>query len=244
MGMAIDIDIRDDLPVRDLQEILDDAFGWLRWVDETFSTYRPESQVSRVGRGELALEDCDPRLREVLDRCEELRGLTDGYFDVRASPGGALDPSGLVKGWAVELASERAARAGAANHCINAGGDVRVRGVPEPGTPWRVGIVHPLDPRALTMVVALSDGAVATSGLYERGLHVFDPHTHRPATELGSVSVIGPSLTLADAYATAALAMGTDAPVWLSGLEGYESLVIDAGGHAWWSAGFPAYRVA
>jgi thiamine biosynthesis lipoprotein len=244
MGTVITIDVRDDLPAKDLDAALDRAFAWLEWVDTTFSTYKPGSEISRLGRGSLALEDCTPEVREVLARCEELRDFTEGYFDARAGPDRALDPSGLVKGWAAERASDLLAATGAVNHCVNAAGDIALRGAPEPGQRWQIGIVHPLQPDALTTIVSLSDGAVATSGTYERGLHVFDPHTGRPADELASVSVIGPSLTLADAYATAALAMGTDAPVWLSGLDGYESYVIDNGGFVWWSAGFPAYRIS
>ena len=92
--------------------------------------------------------------------------------------------------------------------------------------------------------VALTDGAVATSGTAERGLHVFNPHTGQPAAELASVTIVGPSLTLADAYATAGLAMGVAALAWLGSLDGYESYVVDAGSHAWWSPGFDAYRAA
>lgn len=241
MGTAVSIDVRDGLAPRELDAALNAAFAWLAWVDDTFSTYRPASQISRLGRGEVALADCDPRVGEVLALCEELRVATEGFFDVRAAPGGALDPSGLVKGWSVQLASDLLAARGSLNHCINAGGDVVVRGGPGvAGSRWHVGIVHPLQPQSITTVVAVSDAAVATSGTYERGSHVFDPHTHQPASGLASVTVVGPSLTLADAYATAALAMGPDATVWLSGLEGYESYVVDAGGFAWWSSGFRA----
>jgi len=244
MGTAIGIDIRDDLPPDDLASALQAAFAWLRWVDDTFSTYKAGSQISRIGSGALALDNADPKVREVLQQCDSLRVSTGGYFDARAAPGGALDPSGLVKGWSVEAASAMLAETGSRNHCINAGGDVRVRGAPEPGRRWRVGITHPIEVGALTAVVALTDGAVATSGTAERGPHVFDPHTGLPATRLGSVTIVGPSLTLADAYATAAQAMGTAAPAWLRNLEGYESYVVDAGGNAWWSPGFEAYRAA
>jgi FAD:protein FMN transferase len=244
MGTAIGIDIRDDLPPDDLASALQAAFAWLRWVDDTFSTYKAGSQISRIGRGELALDNADPKVREVLQQCDSLRASTGGYFDARAAPGGALDPSGLVKGWSVEAASALLAETGSRNHCINAGGDVRVRGAPEPGRRWHVGITHPLEAGALTAVVALTDGAVATSGTAERGPHVFDPHTGLPATGLASVTIVGPSLTLADAYATSAQAMGAAAPAWLRNLEGYESYVVDAEGNAWWSAGFEAYRAA
>lgn len=180
------------------------VFAWLRWVDATFSTYRAGSEVSRIGRGELAPADAHPLVREVLDRCEALRAETGGYFDVRA--GDRLDPSGYVKGWAVERA---AALAGGRRFFIDAGGDVVLR-----GGPWRVGIRHPLERGRLAAVVSLTDAAVATSGAYERGAHVLDPHRGRPATGLLSATVVGDDLGTADAYATAAFAMGEAGPAW------------------------------
>jgi thiamine biosynthesis lipoprotein len=98
MGMPIVADVRDDVG----GEVLDDMFDWLRWVDATFSTYKDDSEISRFNRGELALADADPRVRDVLARCEELRVVTRGYFDVRAASPGVIDPSGLVKGWSVD----------------------------------------------------------------------------------------------------------------------------------------------
>ena len=244
MGTVFTFDIRSALPERELQEALEHAFAWLRWVDDTFSTYKAGSEISRLQRGEIDAADCHPEVAAVLRLCEDLRQFTEGYFDARAGASRALDPSGVVKGWAAERASSILSAAGVTDHSINAAGDVVMAGAPVPGQRWRVGIAHPLHPGALSTVVAVAGGAVATSGTYERGHHVFDPHTGRPATDLASVTVAGPSLTLADAYATAALAMGTDAPIWLSSLEGYESYVIDAGGHLWQSPGFSALRVA
>ena len=178
------------------------AFGWLRWVDATFSTYRATSDISRLDRGE-AFEP-HPLVREVLARCEALRAETGGLFDVRA--GGRLDPSGYVKGWAVE----RAAAFGRGRFLIDAGGDIVLRGA------WRVGIRHPYEPGRLAAAIAVSDCAVATSGTYERGPHIVDPRTGRPATGLASVTVIGRDLGTADAYATAAFVAGD--PGWTADL--------------------------
>ena len=244
MGTVVTLDIRHNGPgdhPGDPGPAVGRAFAWLHQVDATFSTYRWDSEISRLERGDLDLAAASPEVRAVLGQCEDLRARTRGYFDARAV-GGALDPSGLVKGWAAQHASAILRASGVRRHCLNAGGDVVVCG----GTaqhPWRVGIVHPLHPDALTTVVEIQEGAVATSGTAERGHHVYDPHTQRPATALASVTVAGPSLTLADAYATAALAMGLQAPGWLAGLaaaEGYEAYVIDAGGFAWWTPGFAA----
>jgi thiamine biosynthesis lipoprotein len=133
---------------------------------------------------------------------------------------------------------------GSPNHCINAGGDVRVRGRPEPTRLWRAGIAHPLAQSSLTVIVEGEDICVATSGTSERGLHVIDPTTGLPATALASVTVVGPDLGTTDAYATAALAMGLSAPAWLEELGGHEAYVVDRGGNAWWTQGFADYAPA
>src|SRR4051812_27643927 len=164
MGMPIGIDVRDPHAVD-----IDIAFDWLREVDEIFSTYRDDSEISRLDRGELLLADCRPDVDEVLTRCLALERETGGFFSAR--PAGRLDPSGLVKGWAIARAADRLAAAGARNFCINAGGDVVARGRPAPDRLWRVGIRHPEEIDQLAALVEVEDLAVATSGEYERGTH-------------------------------------------------------------------------
>jgi thiamine biosynthesis lipoprotein len=235
MGMPIGIDVRDvgvDVEV---------AFDWLRSVDATFSTYRDDSDVSRLDRGELTVADCRPEVDEVLTRCLALERFTRGFFSVRL--GGRLDPSGFVKGWAVAGAADRLAAAGARRFCINAGGDVVARGRPEPDRRWRVGIRHPAERDRLAAVLAVEDLAVATSGEYERGAHIVDPHTRRPPTGLLSVTIVGPDLGTADAYATAAFAMGADGPAWTATLDGYEALCITSDRRVLSTAGLGRYRV-
>ncbi len=239
MGTAISVDVRD---VGFEPSGLDDIFKWFRRVDRVFSTYDETSQISRLGRGEITVHECDPDMGWVLERCAEVGRVSDGYFDCWAT--GILDPSGLVKGWSVEVAATMLVERGSTAHCINAGGDIRLRGEPEPGRPWHAGIVHPLEPDALTVVVAGRDLAVATSGVAERGLHVVDPATGRAADALASVTVVGPELVLTDAYSTAALAMGLRAPSWLSGLVDHEAYIVDARGHVWWTDGFARYAPA
>ncbi|MDQ1426876.1 MAG: FAD:protein transferase [Acidimicrobiaceae bacterium] len=239
MGTAISVDVRDDDVT---PRALDDVFGWFVRVDEVFSPYKEDSQISRLGRCEISVSECDDDVAWVLEQCEKLRDSTGGYFDAWAT--GTLDPSGLVKGWSVELASAMLVERGSANHCINAGGDIRIRGEPEPGRAWHAGIAHPLERGALTVVIEGRDLAVATSGITERGVHVVDPLTGQAAVALASVTVVGPELVLTDAYATAALAMGLGAPSWLAGLANHEAYVVDAGGHVWWSEGFPRYAPA
>jgi thiamine biosynthesis lipoprotein len=223
MGMPIGIDVRDAV----VQEgALDAAFAVMRRADELFSTYRPDSEISRVNAGELRMDDCSADVQHVLAECERFRRRTDGYFDARAA--GTLDPSGLVKGWAVERARETLVRAGVRHGCINAAGDVRVWGGRSDGAPWHVGIRDPLHADRISAVTAVHDGAVATSGAYERGDHVFDPHTGRPARGVLSVTVTGPDLATADAYATALFALGSGEADWFSREPGYAAMATGA----------------
>ncbi len=224
MGTEIVLELADPLPVDELQRLADDVFAWLHEVDRRFSTYKADSEVNRLDRGELALSDCSAELTGVLDTCAGLWRATDGYFDVYAT--GRLDPSGFVKGWSVQVASDRLAAAGAANHYLNAGGDVCVRGHSATGEAWRVGIRHPWQTDKTCWVLDCTDLAIATSGTYERGYHVIDPRRAEPATALRSVTVTGPDLGLADAYATAALAMGLAGLDWLATLDGYACGVV------------------
>ena len=217
MGMPVTATVRD--PGFDPSE-LDAAFAELRAVDARFSTYRADSEVSRLARGELAERHASPLTREVLARCAVLEHETGGAFDAYA--GGALDPSGYVKGWALQRA---AALIDARELCLDGGGDLVLR-----GGPWRVGIRHPLERDRLCSVLELHDGAVATSATYERGEHILDPRTGRPPRGVRSVTVTGPELATADAYATAAFAMGADGPAWTAGLDGYAAMTVLEGG--------------
>jgi len=236
MGMPVGIDLPDGRGVD-----VEAAFDWLRDVDATFSTYRDDSDISRLDRGELTLAGCRPEVDEVLTRCMALRHATRGYFSVR--PAGRLDPSGFVKGWAVAGAAERLAAAGAESFCINAGGDLVARGRPAPERLWRIGIRHPVDLDGLAAVVAVEDLAVATSAHYEQGAHIVDPHTGEPPTGLLSVTVIGPDPAIADAYATTAFAMGAGGPEWATTLGDYDAMCITSERRVVSTPGFARHRV-
>jgi thiamine biosynthesis lipoprotein len=236
MGMPVVVDVRDDAAE---ETDLDAVFAWLRQVDETFSTYKETSEISRLNRGELTLALTHPDVRSVIARCDELRTATDGFFDARFD-GDTLDPSGLVKGWSVDRAAAILDERGRRNYAVNAGGDIRLRGGALPDAVWRVGIQHPAVREGVAAIVEGADLAVATSGEYARGQHVFDPHTGMPPVGVLSVTITGPELATADAYATAAFAMGAQrAPHWTARLRGYEAMTILADGRVLSTPGFP-----
>ncbi len=230
MGMPVSVHVRGPGVRTDphVASLVDETFSLLREVDGLLSTYREDSEISRLRRGGLTPARCHPLVREVLGLCEEARERTDGWFDAWL-PGG-LDPSGLVKGWAVERAADLLATTGHDLY-VNAGGDMAVR-VARPGAPpWRIGIEDPRDRSRLLAVHEVRRGGIATSGSAARGAHIVDPHTGGYPDELLSVTVTGPRLLWADVYATAAFARGPDAASWLAGRDpAYDVLVVGRDG--------------
>lgn len=206
MGTTVSIDVR--APFVD-ESALDAAIAWFHDVDRRFSPFRPDSEVCRVRSGTLALADAAVDVRAMFTLADALRDRTAGYFDPRGFRDDSRpDPTGVVKGWSVDEAVSILRLAGARNLQVVAGGDLVAAGEPEPGRPWRIGIRHPDDGTTVAAVLGVRDLAVATSGLYERGGHIRDPHTGAVPTGLRSLTVVGPTLAAADAFATAGFAMG------------------------------------
>jgi thiamine biosynthesis lipoprotein len=249
-GTVISIDVRDCLDER----VVDDCYSWFRRVDDLFSTWRDDTEIMQIGRGELPVADASPEVRTILELCEQMRLESNGAFDISVGarahvpprPGLApLDPSGIVKGWAVARAADRLGEAGAHCFCINAGGDVLVSGRPPETDGWRVGIQHPWERQRVATVLRVTDAAVATSGRYERGDHVLDPRTGRPAVGLASVTAVGADLAVADAYATAAVVLGpAEGMRWLATRAGYEGMGITDSRALVLTPGFDRHRVS
>ncbi|MFI7481137.1 FAD:protein FMN transferase [Kocuria sp. M1R5S2] len=243
-GTTVSIDVRageNGLPAeRVVRHAVDVAVANMHWVDAVFSTYRPDSVVTALRTGmldERRLSRRDPAQGAVLDvvqRCREGREMTGGCFDPWAVRGG-FDPSGYVKAWAAERIADDLVAAGCANVCVDAGGDVVTRGAAAPGLPWEVGIRHPDDPGAVTWTLLPGDGAVSTSGTYERPAHIVDPRTGRPAGGARSASVVGPDARLAGVLATALVVAGRDGAAWFAGLRDWSAYVVDPApaGTAW-----------
>lgn len=212
------------------------AFRELVDVDAVFSLYKPDSQVSRLGRGEIGWDECDHDVRDVAERCARATELTGGLFDA-TRPDGTWDPSGLVKGWAAERAARHLAEV-PVDWCLNAGGDVLV--LSPSGESFTVGIQDPRDVRRVAAAVPCSAGAVATSGTAARGAHLYDPRNSSPASSPWlSVTVLGPSLEMADVLATAAFVAGDGWQDVVVRVPGYAGLGIDAEGALRDTAGWP-----
>jgi thiamine biosynthesis lipoprotein len=212
-------------------QAVDEAERWLHTADATFSTYRADSEIRRLARGDIDGADCSPLVRGVLAECDRLHAATGGYFSMYAT--GSLDPSGYVKGWAIQRASDILATHGSIAHCVNGGGDVQCMGWAAAGTPWRIGIADPRHPGELVTAVSGANLAVATSGTAERGAHVVDPHSGRAADHLASITLVGAHLAMVEAYATAALAMGPAAREFVASLEDIATFAVRSDGSAW-----------
>ncbi len=242
MGTVFSFDVRtSEIGAGALEDALDSAELLLHEADRTFSTYRSDSVVSRLNRGELDAADADDLTQQALGGCRYWQRVTDGWFTAYAT--GALDPSGYVKGWAIERASDLLREAGSRSHSINGGGDVQCVGMAAVDRPWQIGIADPSDSSRILRVVSGTDLAVATSGTAERGSHIIDPHTRQPvATLLRSLTVFGRSITACDVLATAGFAMGDRARSELGPLlqragaengASYQAFAVQADGSTW-----------
>lgn len=219
----------------------DAAFAYFEAVDRRFSTYRDDSEIAAINAGRLAAADASAEMREVLAIAERTRAESHGYFDIR-TPAGTLDPSGIVKGWAVDNAARLLAERGAAGYFIEAGGDIASAGLNEAGEPWRVGIRNPFEENRIVKVLVPRGAGVATSGSYARGAHIYNPHRpDEPLDRIVSLTVIAADVLTADRFATAAFAMGEAGIGFIERLAGAEGYAIDRDGIATMTSGIERY---
>jgi thiamine biosynthesis lipoprotein len=238
MGLPISVHVRGpQARTPKVAALVARMYAALRADDERFSTWKPGSAVCRIQRGELRLSDAEPRVRAVAALCEQAGQRTGGAFSAwLPGPGGVprFDPTGLVKGWAVEQAFERLmeqlGRLGAHDALVLAGGDVAVACLRTDTPDWVIGIEDPQDRRRVLLRVPLRCGAVATSGTAARGHHILDPATGEAATGLLSASIISASLTWADVDATAAFVRGPEAAAWVATLPGRAAVLVGRDG--------------
>jgi thiamine biosynthesis lipoprotein len=238
MGMPITIEVVDPMVT---QDDLDSVFAYFVSIDETFSTYKDTSEITKINRGELLPAQYSTDMRRIFSLSAQTKKETHGYFDIQHE--GFYDPSGIVKGWAILNAAEMLTAEGFKNFYVDAGGDIQVAGHKD-GNPWRVGIRNPFNRSENVKVLALTKQGVATSGTAIRGQHIYNPH--QPATplqEIVSMTVIGPDIYEADRFATAAFAMGKDGIQFIAKLAGFEGYMIDADARATFTSGFERYVI-
>ena len=241
MGMPISVHVRGTTrPGEVADAAVQRVFEELRWVDATFSPYLEDSELRRLQRGAITLEQCDPTMTQVQQLCLTAHERTEGYFDAWACSDlgpGLFDPTGLVKSWAVARAARHLRGAGLDDFALNAGGDI-VLSTADDAPAWQIGIEDPADTRRMLATVPIRDGAIATSGRAARGAHIVNPMTGERRSPLAAATVIGPSLVWADVFATAAIARGDSARDWVSGLSGTSGLLVWADGvtHTWGNA--------
>jgi FAD:protein FMN transferase len=237
MGMPITVDIVD----AQTDELRANVFRYFEAVDRNFSPYIESSEVCCINRGEVAATDVSDAMGEVLSLAEDTRVASNGFFNV-LQPDGTLDPSGIVKGWAIGKAAAMIEAAGAHNFYVEAGGDIQAKGMSADGSAWRVGIRSPFAQNEIIKVVELTGAGIATSGAYARGAHIYNPHDpKRVLNKIVSMTVVAKSVVDADRFATAAFAMGPDGIYFIEALEGVEGYAVDAEGMATETTGFGVY---
>jgi thiamine biosynthesis lipoprotein len=240
MGMPITIEIADAHgTIADYEMV----FAYFDYVDNKFSTYKIDSEISQINRKELVQDAWSADMKEVFVLSEQTKNETKGFFNIQRADG-VYDPSGLVKGWAIENAAQLLRNKGIKNFYIEAGGDIAACGKNTEGNAWRVGIRNPFSQTEIIKVVSLTDKGIATSGNYIRGDHIYNPHDPtKVISGVVSCTVIGPSVYEADRFATAAFAMGKEGLAFIAGLPNIEAYVVDVHGTAMYTEGFSRYSI-
>jgi len=230
MGMPITVDIRDK---KVTSKNFDEVFDYFHEVDEKYSPFKETSEVGKLNRGETVSKE----MTEILRLVKDLKNETKGYFDI-VKPNGKIDPSGIVKGWAIKNAADILQKNGFKKFYVDAGGDAEIA-----GKNWKWGIRNPFNVKEIVKVLNLSDCGIATSGTYERGQHIYNPITKSAViTDIVSLTVIGPNVYDADKYATPAFAMGKKGIEFIESLTGFEGYMIDKDGIATMTSGFSRYE--
>ncbi len=248
MGTVFQFRGQTKLDEADASIFIEQACAILHEADRTFSLYKPESPLSQLSRGEISVAQCPPVVGEIWDECEGWEKATDGWFSP-FTPLHTFDPSGIVKTWAAKRSAEHLLAQGITDFTLNAGGDVWLSDDLSVARDWRIGIsktvsIASAEAGVLTVIdLAGTDfRAMATSGVAERGAHIWNPKAagKTAANELLQVSVVARDLVTADIWATAAFAEGRRAVSHLNSVEGIEALFVLADGELAATDGFAA----
>lgn len=238
MGMPVLVEIVDTVK----PEVFHELFDYFHYVDNTFSTYKDTSEISKINSHRLKKYKYSADVKKIFRLSEVTKRETDGYFNIQK--GGIIDPSGIVKGWAIHNAARMLKKMGLKNYYIEIAGDIEVSGVNRHGNPWRIGIRNPFNGKEIIKAVILKNKGIATSGTYERGTHIYNPSNgNTAADDISSLTVIGPDVYEADRFATAAFAMGKQGIRFIERLKGFEGYMIDKDGIATMTSKFETYSI-
>lgn len=240
MTMPCIVEIVDEhADVKDIEAV----FDYFKHIDETFSYFKPTSELTAINTGTLKLEDASAEMREVFALSMKTKEETDGFFDIK-KPDGTFDTSGLVKGLAVHRGALLLKQRGYKNYCVEIAGDMEVAGHNEDGGPWVIGIQNPFNLSEIIKRVAITDKGIATSGTYQRGSHIYNPKNWSDKIEnIVGLTVIGPNVYEADRFATACYAMGEEGIYFLEYLDGFEGYLVGSNGIAMMTTGFAKYII-
>jgi thiamine biosynthesis lipoprotein len=236
MGMPITIKIEDSIQTED---IFDTIFSYFSYVDETFSTYKTTSEISKINKGIIKEKEYSLDMQTIFALSEKTKKQTNEYFDIYHN--GYYDPSGIVKGWAIWNASNMLKKEGYRNFFIEAGGDIQVSGENKKNN-WTIGIRNPFKKEEIIKIIILKDQGIATSGTYMRGQHIYNPKNAKEnIINVVSMTVIGPNVYEADRFATAAFAMGKKGIYFIESVDGLEGYMVEKNGVAIMTSNFSRY---
>ena len=238
MGMPATVNVTD---ISVMEEDISEVFSYFHFIDKKFSTYKKDSEISQINRGELQETQFSNEMKKILVLSEETKKETEGYFDINFN--GVLDPSGLVKGYAIFQGAEILRKKGFLNYFVEIAGDVQVQGKNEKGESWKIGIQNPFNTDEIIKIVRLFNKGIATSGNYIRGNHIYNPREKKLTDEIVGITVIGPNIYEADRFATAAFAMGRKGIEFIEKLKGFEGYMIDKNGIATFTSNFEQYVI-
>lgn len=220
---------------------IDKIYQYFQHIDDTFSVFKTESEISRINRGEIKPSDYSEEMQTIFKLAEITKKETNGFFEIKR-PDGSVDPSGLVKGWAIEQAAKQLSAQGWKNYYVDAGGDIQFSGLNSEKKKWQLGIRNPFKREEVVKIVEVSNQGVATSGTYIRGQHIYNPKKPgKKISDIISLTVIGPNIYEADRLATAAFSMGVEGIWMVEKWKKCEGYMIDALGKAIYTSGFNNY---
>ena len=236
MGMPVVVQVIDK---NAKEEDVSEVFSYFHYIDNKFSTYKKNSEISQINRGELNELNYSNEMRKILSLCQKTKQETNGFFEINNN--GVLDPSGIVKGYAINNGANILVQKGYKNIYVEIAGDIQVFGNNGKDNFWKIGIQNPFNLEEIIKVVKLKDRGIATSGTYIRGSHIINPKKKKPAEDIVSITVIGPNVYEADRFATAAFAMGKKGIRFIEGLKGFEGYMIQKDKTAVYTSGFSNY---